>query len=115
MCSSVDFEKEIVYSAVDDNSEISIVESRYEVDNGVFVPAFFIGNEFSQLIFHFPVRRERADIETSAGAAYGSENIAVTDCIPHGSVSSHTEPGNGSCLAIGYGTEVGVDVSNHFV
>ena len=63
---------------------------------------------------HGPVFRERANIHPSACTSTGTKRIFMTDCIPHRSVSTHTQSGDGASLTVGNRLVMFVDILHQF-
>jgi len=110
----VHIQEEITFSTIDNDSQIAILYLINLIDNGVIIPYLLIRFIFSQLFSHVPVFRERANIHPSACASTGTKRIFMTDCIPHRSVSTHTQSGDGASLTVGNRLVMFVDILHQF-
>lgn len=108
-------EEEIIYSAIDDDGQVAVLQAVQLVDDRVVVPYFQVFIAFAEVVLHAPVVGEGTDVETSAGSACGTEHFLVTDSIPHCTVSAHAQARDGSLATVGDGIQVLVRVFNQFL
>ena len=110
----VDLVEEVTVTAIDDEGRLSAQEGIKGIVDGVVLPVLRIFGGRTQLRLHLPVVGEGADVQTSAGAACGSECLGMTQGVPHGSVAAHAESGYGTTLTAGISGVVGIDVCREF-
>ena len=93
-------EEEITDTTIENDSQIVVFETVQLVDNRMIVPCIKVLIAFADILLHPPVVRKRPNVKTATGTTYGTEYVFVADSIPHGTVSTHAEAGNGTLASV---------------
>ena len=81
----------------------------------MIVPYFEVLVAFAEVLLHAPTVRERTDVHATAGSTYSTEHILMTDRIPHRTVSTHAQAGNGTLAAVRNGIQILVCICYQFL
>ena len=93
-------EKEIVVTAVDNDRQIAVGDTRDQVDRRSCLPSFGMLGLRAQQLRNLPVFGERADIQPAARTADGPEQLLMPDRQRHGAETAHAEARDRASAAV---------------
>ena len=106
----IHFEKEITVTAIEDDSQLTILDAVDLRDCRMTVPDLLVVALASELFTHLPVIREGADIDSATRTTGCAKHILMTERQPHGSVSAHAQPCDGTTGTVFHCRIFGIDI-----
>lgn len=111
----VDFEEEVACSTIENYVNVTVFDSVNLVYCRVEGPSVKVLIFVSEPFLHAPSVGERSDVEAAAHASGISEDVGVSHCKKHSTMSSHAVSCNCAEFWIGDSRIVLVDISDQFV